>query len=180
MTATTRIWFAFASLGAGMVHLAVAAGAPLAVMIPLAGFGIAELGWGAAVLIRGRLLAPRAVLGAALVPVLFWGALATVGSGLGPIFVLPLFPMAVASLLDLALAVALAVAGRVRAATAGGRRTDAAGQGWRFVAVLSVAGALFSGLVTPALAATEAGQHAVPHGSHSVSWLQPASGHSHH
>lgn len=182
MTPTTRIWFAFASLGAGMVHLAVAAGAPLPVTIILAGFGIAELGWGVGVLVRGRLLAARAALGAALVPVLSWGALATVGSGWGPVAgdALPLFPMAVASLFDLVVAGALAVRSRRDPASVARDPGQAAGrQGWGFIGVLALAGALFSGLVTPALAATEAGSHAVPHGSHSFPGA-PAAGHSHH
>jgi hypothetical protein len=124
----------------------------------------------------------RAVLAGALVPVLFWGALATVGSGWGPVggSTLPLFPMAVASLLDLVVAAALAVRSRRNPASVAGDRLDAAtSQGWRFVAVLALAGALFSGLVTPALAATEAGSRAVPHGSHSFPGA-PAAGHSHH
>jgi hypothetical protein len=184
MTPTTRIWFAFASLGAGMIHLAVAAGSPLPVEVVLAGFGIVELGWGAGVLLRGRLLATRIVLGAALVPVLFWAALATVGSGWGPVAGggVPLFPMAVASLFDLFLAGALAVCVRRHPASVArsGSEASTSRQGWGFLAVLALAGALFSGLVTPALAATEAGSHAVPHGSHGLPGLDlPAAGHHH-
>ncbi|RNE62490.1 hypothetical protein [Cryobacterium tepidiphilum] len=185
MTATTRIWFAFAAVGAGMIHLAVAAGAPLLLTIVLAGFGIAELGWGVGVLVRGRLLVARVVLGAALVPVLFWGAIATVGSGWGPVAgdALPLFPMAVASLFDLFVAATLAVHGRRHAASDTPARAPAATarQDWGFLAALTVAGALFSGLVTPALAATEAGSKAVPHGSHGIPGLEFLdAGHGHH
>lgn len=181
MTPTTRIWFAFASLGAGTIHLAVAAGAPLALTLVLAGFGILELGWGVGVLVRGRLFAARTVLVLALVPVLFWAAIATVGSGWGTIGgeALPVFPMAVAAGFNLFLAAALAVHGRRHAAsvTAGPANT----QSWRFLAALTVAGGLFSGLVTPALAATDAGSRAVPHGSHSVPGPDlPAAGRPHH
>ena len=51
---SSRSVMALASLGVGLVHLAVGAGSPLFLAILLVGFGIAELGWGIALLARGR------------------------------------------------------------------------------------------------------------------------------
>ncbi len=169
-----RLWLAFAAIGAALIHLAVGASAPLSLAITLVGFGIAELGWGIATLIRGRLLAPEISVFAAPIPVLVWGATATLGSVFGSSVeatALPLFPMAIASLFNVFLAVTLAVIRRRaanRSSTTDVAAADvaAAPQGWRFLTALMVGGILFSGLTTPALAATDAGRYAVPHGSH--------------
>ena len=199
MTSIGRLWLAFAAMGAGTIHLAVGASAPILLAIVLVGFGAAELGWGVATLVRGRLIAAEMALFAALIPILVWGATATLGSGFGlPAGAtgLPLFPMMVASLFGLFIAAALAAGRRtagpdIRVADEAGTfklgagRTNAAAapQGWRFFAALTVGGLLFSGLTTPALAATEAGAHAVPHGSHGLPAPTPSplvpSGHHH-
>jgi len=95
---------------------------------------------------------------------------------------LPLQPMATATLFDLFLAGSLAlILRRASAAPAApaapATRTappapDAAvtaqPAGWRFLAALTLAALVVSGLTTPALAATDAGTHAVPHGSHGL------------
>jgi len=183
MSAVTRLWFAFAALGAGLIHVAVGASAPFPLAVLLVGFGIAELTWGIAALSLGRLPVPRAVTGAALIPVFVWGATAALGSGLGvstEATGLPLFSMTVASFFNLFLAVVMAVHQRRSSAAAAaafelgepvagqGRPVPAAASGWRFLTALTLGGVIFSGLTTPALAATDAGQLAVPHGtSHS-------------
>jgi hypothetical protein len=180
MSAVTRLWTAFAALGAGLIHVAVGASAPLPLAVLLVGFGIAELAWGVAALSLGRLPVPRAVTGAALIPVFVWGITAALGSGLGvsaEATGLPLYSMTVASLFNLFVALVVAVRQRrrliataeVRASVADLPRTaPAAAGGWRFLTALTLGGVLFSGLTTPALAATDAGQLAVPHGtSHS-------------
>jgi len=184
MTSISRLWLAFAAMGAGTIHLAVGASAPVLLAIVLVGFGTAELGWGVVTLVRGRLVAADLALFGALIPILVWGATATLGSGFGlPAGAtgLPLFPMTVASLFGVFIAAALAIGRRTAdrgirqcgvpgTAEPGTGRTDtaAAPQGWRFLAALTIGGLLFSGLTTPALAATEAGAHAVPHGSHGL------------
>lgn len=184
MTPVIRLWLAFAALGAAVIHLAVGASAPLPLAITLVGLGAAELGWGIATLVRGRLVAPQATLVAALVPVFVWGASATLGSGFGlPVEAtrLPLFPMAVASLFNIFLAGSLAVSARRNRAGSPTADAAAAPQGWRFLTGLLIGGMLFSGLTTPALAATDAGALAVPHGSHSLPGLElPGGGHTHH
>ncbi|MFC5930564.1 hypothetical protein D6T64_16805 [Cryobacterium melibiosiphilum] len=179
MSAVTRLWLGFAALGAGMIHVAVGASAPFPLSVLLIGFGVAELAWGVTALALGRLPVPRAVSGAALIPVFVWGATAALGSGLGvsaEATGLPFYSMAIASLFNLFLAVVMAVHQRRRSNEAASSATGAASVartgtspavagGWRFVTALALGGAIFSGLTTPALAATDAGQLAVPHGT---------------
>ena len=192
MTPISRLWLAFSAIGAGTIHLAVGASAPVLLMITLVGLGAAELGWGAVTLVRGRALAPGAALFGALIPVFIWGAVATLGSGLGvPAAAtgLPLQPMATATLFDLFLACSLALVLRRTRRTTSTSTTEgvpraSAGEtagGWRFLAALTLAALVVSGLTTPALAATDAGAHAVPHGSHGLpSAPTPETPASHH
>ncbi|WP_146069912.1 hypothetical protein [Cryobacterium sp. M15] len=176
MSPVTRIWMGFAALGAALVHLAVGVTAPFPLSVLLVGFGIAELGWGIAALARDRIIVPRIIVGAALIPVFIWGATAALGSGLGVTSAqtgLPLYPMAVASLLNIFLAATVAIAQRhasnkVTAPVGAALHGTAAPNGWRFLTGVVVGGFLLSALTTPALAATEIGSHALPHGSHGV------------
>ena len=176
MSPVLRTWLGFAALGAALIHLAVGVTAPLPLSVLLVGFGIAELGWGIATLAAGRVITPRIVVGAALIPVFVWGATAALGSGLGVTSAqtgLPLYPMAVAALFSIFLAATVAIAlrrepnGILTLAGAAAPRAATPG-GWRFLTGLVVGGFLLSALTTPALAATEVGSHAVPHGSHGV------------
>ncbi|WP_104083438.1 hypothetical protein [Cryobacterium sp. Y11] len=183
MSPVVRTWLGFAALGAALIHLAVGVTAPLTLSVLLLGFGVAELGWGIATLAAGRVLVPRVIVGAALIPVFMWGTTVVLGSGLGVTSSqtgLLLYPMAVASLFNIFLAATVAIAlrhsppGLPTPATLGTSvvGTSAVGaatpSGWRFLTGLIVGGFLISALTTPALAATEVGSHAVPHGSHKV------------
>ena len=185
MSPVVRTWMGFAALGAALIHLAVGVTAPFPLSVLLVGFGVAELGWGIATLATGRITVPRIVVGAALIPVFIWGATAALGSGLGVTSAqtgLPLYPMAVASLFNIFLAATVAI--ELRRATNGVRipasataQGTATPSGWRFLTGLVVGGFLLSALTTPALAATEVGSHAVPHGSHGVTEvITPESG----
>ncbi|MDJ0377372.1 hypothetical protein [Cryobacterium sp. PH31-L1] len=188
MSPVVRTWLGFAALGAALIHLAVGVTAPFPLSVLLVGFGIAELGWGIATLATGRVITPRIVVGAALIPVFIWGVTAALGSGLGVTSAqtgLPLYPMAVASLFNIFLAATVAIAlrrapngiptalGAAAPATSPGTSTQGTSTpgGWRFITGLVVGGFLLSALTTPALAATEVGSHAVPHGSHGVTEL---------
>lgn len=174
MSPVMRTWLGFAALGSALIHLAVGATAPFPLSVLLVGFGVAELGWGIATLATGRVLAAKTVAGAALIPVLIWGATAALGSGLGVTNAeigLPLYPMGVASLFNIFLAATVAIALR-RAPNGPPTPVGAAAPaGWRFLTGLVLGGFLLSALTTPALAATEVGSHAVPHGSHGVTEL---------
>lgn len=189
MTSVYRIWLAMCAIGAALIHLAVGAGAPLPLSIILVGLGIAELGWGVVTLIRGRTVARDATIGLALVPVIVWGATAILGSGLGVSAGqagLPFYPMAVASAFGTVLSGALAIdrrrdSNRATDLAAASIRTSVELPTWRFLAALMIGSLLFSGLTTSALAGTKAGEHAVPHGTHSVPAPDaPPSTHSDH
>jgi hypothetical protein len=188
---TTRIWMALASLGAGLVHLAIGAGSPLSLAIFLIGFGVAEIVWGLSIMARAHTVLPRTVMVASLIPVALWALLLTVlivagSSSLAS--TVPLLPMAVGSLLNLYVSGSLAVARRrfdresdAAASVSSTTWADAAAgqpQAGRYVLGLVFGALLVSGMVTPALAATNAGQYAVPHGSHGFDVTD--GGHSNH
>ena len=181
MTPVIRMWLGFAALGAALIHLAVGAGAPLPLAILLVGFGIAELGWAIVTLVRAQPIALRVTLGAVLIPVFVFAATATLGSGLGVSAAetgLPIYPMLIASLFNLFLAGSLAIIIRQSHNAKPASATDksvreAQPAGWRFLTALVLAGLVVSGLTTPALAATNAGLYAVPHGA-------PTGGHPSH
>ena len=187
MIPISRLWCAFAAIGAGTIHLAVGASAPVLLSVILVALGVAELGWGVATLVRGRYLMPNQALIGALLPLVVWAVAAGLGSTSAvpaDVTVLPVFPMTVATLFGLFVAGSLAVtrrgSGRRGRVSDGG--VEAAPQRWRFLAALTLGGVLVSGLTTPALAATDAGTQAVPHGSPSNSGpaVLPGGPHSHH
>lgn len=165
MATLAPVWLAFLAFGAALIHLAVGASATAPLAVVLVGLGVAELGWGVLVLIRNRVVAARTTLVLTLAPVLLWGGIAGMGGGLGlapDALRLPFFPLAVASLFTLAIAAGIAVALR----RSGRSPAASSGPGRRYLLGLISAGVLVAGLTTPALAATEAGRQAVPHGSH--------------
>jgi len=164
MQTLTRCWAALAVLGAALVHLAVGAGAPLAPLIVLVTLSLAELAWAVCAFVLDRLPLARWALALLLTPVFGWALLLTVGvvsHGSLP-WLPPALPMAVASLLSLVASAMLAA--RIRRS---GTRTGVPGtngKAGRFVAGIAAGSFIVAALVTPALAATQAGEHAVPHG----------------
>jgi hypothetical protein len=60
-----RTWPGLAAIGAGLIHLGSAAGAPVPTLVPLVIVGIAELLWGVVALSRPVPPAPRAAAAAA-------------------------------------------------------------------------------------------------------------------
>lgn len=172
MNDSSRSVMALASLGVGLVHLAVGAGSPLFPAILLVGFGIAELGWGVALLARGRIIAPRVALPLALAPVALWGLDLTVGIALGntsTTAALPFGPMLAASILSLVIGLGLAIARRREQHPRTPVATGTAVRPGRYLLGMTAGAALVAGLVTPALAGTNAGTQAVPHGEHGTS-----------
>ncbi|WP_010157424.1 hypothetical protein [Leucobacter chromiiresistens] len=170
------LWPALASLGAGLVLFATAAGASPAIAVPVGLAGAAELVWALAVLRAGRLVAPRAAIAG--------GAIGIAGSGFllltGPLALIPFLALfvfhwsiAIAAVLEVrrlraASAVAngdapsetgIAVAGVSAIAPVRRRRAGA------FTIALVVEAMLVAAIATPALAASEAGEFAVPHGT---------------
>ncbi|WP_430646758.1 hypothetical protein [Agromyces sp. GXS1127] len=174
----TRTWPMLAALGGGLVGTALAAGAGGAPRVVLAGLGVAALGWGVLSLRAGRPLAPPATLAASVAALLLAGAAVASGS----MSDVPGLPLATACVFLAAVALSVAPAARrgraVTAkpeASAGDRaavacrrpaRPSPAAEARRSLAGLAIGAALVSALATPALAATEAGRSAVPHGEH--------------
>ena len=170
MSDTSRSIMALTALGAGLVHLAVGAGSPLAAAVGLCALGLVELVWGLAVLSRGRTLLPTAMLIGSLAPVALWGLLVTVrvtGGASGLTDFLPLGPLAAASALNLATALFLARERRSRGTEPAAESPSAQpARPGRYLLGMVLGAMAVAGVVTPALAATNAGTYAVPHGEH--------------
>ncbi|VTR76787.1 hypothetical protein [Cellulomonas hominis] len=166
---TARLWAGLGALGLGLVTAGVAAGhlaRDPAAGVALAVVGLAVLGWAVAAL-RAPVRAPGAAVGALLLvgPAALLAAPLTQSR--------PTAAEAAALTLGLGTAIALAL-GR-RAATAPGPRRALGARGQ---AGVLATGALLVALVTvPGLAATEAGAHAVPHGSHGLPAERGHTGH---
>jgi hypothetical protein len=180
-----RTWPPVAALGAGLVHLAVAASAPPLLAVVLAAFGMAEIAWSIAVLRAERLVVPRLALVGAAASSALWASIAFALGAVGigePATSIPLPPLAAATVFSLIVAIVCARLLRTTdgapASSAGGTHpaSDATGA-WRFLAALASAAVLVGALATPALAATEAGQQAVPHGEHGFGF--ESGGHEH-
>lgn len=191
LAAMTRGWPMLGALGAGLVLAALAAGAGGARQVVLAGLGVAALGWGVLSLRAARPLAPRAALGMSVAALLTGGA--AVGSGaMADVAGLPL---AAASVFIAVVALSAALAVRARRAEHA-RFEEPEPTSARRVSVgieepaepasrdprergalvgLMTGALLVSALATPALAATETGELAVPHGEHGT----PDPGHAH-
>lgn len=190
-----RAWPPLAALGAGLIHLAVAASAPAVLAVLLAVIGIAEVVWGVAVLRAGQPVLVRLALVVSSASSALWVAVAFSLTAVGaaePAASVPLLPLGAATVFTLSVAIICArslrradAAAAVTASTGSASSTaqtspaapGAGGSGWRFVGAFAASAALVSAIATPALAATEAGQYAHPHGEHGVELVVP--GHEH-
>jgi len=155
----TRQWPALCAWGAGLIHLAIAAGSSPLWAVLLGAIGAAELAWGVYALRAGRMTRPRVVLGISLGVV----GVSVLAGMLGSF---PGIPLAAACALLLVIAFAVGGVLRTEARRSPRRITFEASQqrpGRTLIGLLAGA-ALVAGLTTPALALTDAGEHAVPHG----------------
>jgi hypothetical protein len=159
MTAVVRAWLGFFALGAGLIHLALVIGSPLSVGIPLLIVGVAEFAWGVLAFTTVEIPFGRVARIAALAPILGWVVLLLVGGGTG--YGVRVLPMLVASLLDLAVAITITL--MLRRPADAEPRTLRAGP---YLLGLGLGALVVAALTTPALAATEAGEFAQPHGTH--------------
>ncbi|WP_401000634.1 hypothetical protein [Agromyces sp. GXQ0307] len=205
----TRTWPMLAALGGGLVGTALAAGAGGATQVVLAGLGVAALGWGVLSLRAGRELAPRTVLAVSVATLLLAGAAVASGSmtdvpGL-PLAAACVFLAAVALSVAPAARRARAAQAEPEASapsptpthavpaqpeasavsrTTAARRTPArpspTAEARRSLAGLAIGAVLVSALATPALAATEAGRSAVPHGEHGTQTVDAPTEPAHH
>ena len=159
-----RTWTAMAALGAALIHLAVAASAPMPFLAAFAAAGAAEIAWSVVTLIRGRFPLPRIVPVLALVPSAIWAIGVVVGSESSA---LPFLALGASTMLSVAIAIVVALETR-RGVAASPAREPSPGR-----SLLGfVAGAfIIAGVALPALGQTQAGIAASegPHAHHSVS-----------
>jgi hypothetical protein len=158
-----------AALGAGLVLTAVAAGAGGYAGAALVGCGIAALAQGVLALRAGRLVAPASTLGGCLG--VLAGSAAVVVTGSAGALDIAIMPLLAADLFVLVVAFGAAADLRKRRGAAAAdvtvarTRREAREPQRRLPIMGMLAGAaLTAALATPALAATEAGGQAVPHG----------------
>ncbi|MGV8912147.1 MAG: hypothetical protein ACOH14_05960 [Rhodoglobus sp.] len=171
MSVITRTWIAFAAVGTGLIHVALVIGSPLALAIPLGLLGIVEFGWGVFAFTRDRLPTPRAAMVVAVAPLIVWGLLIAAASTLGVAALATVFdvvPWGIAAIFQLFVAGALARG--LRREREGKRTAPSAPGAARYLTALMVGALAVSALTTPALAATEAGIYAQPHGEHDSSF----------
>ncbi|WP_053352412.1 hypothetical protein [Leucobacter musarum] len=150
------LWPALASFGAGLVWFATAAGSPLAVAIPVGALGALHLVWAFAVLRAERVVMPRASIAGGLIGLVAAAFLLLTGP-------LALVPFLALFIFQWSIAIAAVIeVRRGSAARDGSRGTRRAGV---FALALVVQAMLVAAIATPALAASEAGEFAVPHGT---------------
>jgi hypothetical protein len=162
-----RCWAGFASLGAGLIHIAVVR--EHLAEVPFLGVsfivvGLAQVGWGLWALSRDSVPAPRATAVFTLGFITAWAMSRTVGLSLNPLTAVR-EPVGVADVLCVVLEAA--VIGCVLVAMPRAARTPVEACQRRSTArglALLAAGALaVSALATPAMAATAAGEHVHDH-----------------
>ncbi len=166
-TDVTRCWAGFASLGAGLVHLAVVRehlaewwvyGVFFAVL------GALQILWALFALARENAPFPGAIAGINAGVIVLWVATRTVGLPVGPE---PWTTEPVGTADTLCAVLEAMVVGLLLTASRAPR--DAAPPRLSPGARLALMGAgalVMATITTPALAATESGEHAHPHGSH--------------
>jgi len=167
MTVITRAWLSFAAIGAGIIHLALVISSPLAIGIPLALFGIAELTWGVLILVKDRLVSPRLAHAGAVTPLLLWSLLTVTVTLLAAPQVassLRFVPMGIAAIFELFIAGVLSVILRRQTETEPSTPVAPPATAVKYLSAVIIAGVLVGALTTPALAATQAGAVAIEHG----------------
>jgi hypothetical protein len=167
-----RCWAGFASLGAGLVHLAVVQehfeesalfGAFFLVS------GALQIGWAMVALARDRMPLPRLVAAGQLAMVVLWAVTRTVGLPVGPDV---WTPEAVGRADVLCVALELVSAGAVAAWIAQTRASGQTMRSGRYLALVGAGALVVAAMTAPALAATGGGEHMDPnrtdemHGAH--------------
>jgi len=166
-----RCWAGFASFGAGLVHVAVVNehlreyrlfGIFFAVL------GIAQILWGVAAFARPTVPFPQLTGAVTLGVLALWMVSRTVGLPIGPepwTAEAAARPDVLCAVLEVALLLCLVAAAPRRSpepAVDGGSRGAI-----RYVSLLFAGALAVSAVATPAMAASESGEHAEPHFTHS-------------
>jgi hypothetical protein len=181
LSAIARTWPMLSAIGGGLVLLAIAAGAGGVTGGALAAAGVMGLGWGALSLRAGRSVVPAAALGVSAA--LLAGSGALIGTGFAEATDVAVGPLLAASAFIAVVGghSAFLVRRRGRAARPAPDAPGGTVDGRASLGGLVVGALLVAGLATPALAATEAGRLAVPHGDHDsrVTDTDDSHGHGH-
>lgn len=165
-TDVARCWAGFASLGAGLIHLAVTkehAEEWWLFGVFFLGLGAAQMLWAVVVLARDDVPLRRVVAGANVAVALLWLVTRTIGIPIGPE---PWQPEAtgradvLCTLLELALVAVLLVLPWL---AAGERRSPVRAGAGRFVALMFAGAVAVAAVTTPALADTPASGRAHGH-----------------
>jgi hypothetical protein len=167
MTTLIRTWIGLAAIGAGLVHLGVAAGAPVPTLLVYSGLGAVEVGWGVAALARETVPLPRAGLGGAalalvvelvslLAPASAEHSGMHMGAGAVGAGTLPAASLLGAAVLDLAVAAALAVVLR-----RGRREPGAFPPAWLYLVGVAAGAAVVAAITTTSLGAAPVGELAM-------------------
>lgn len=160
----TRSLLALAAIGAAVVRFALVSGSSPALAVPLFVVGVAESVWAVAILVTGRVVAPRIARGGAIMPVIVWSlaiVVATLGNATDVAESIRFVPMVVAVVFELFVAALLTL--HLRRAVVPARDLKPTGPA-RYLFAIIVGGFVVGALVTPALAATQAGAVAAQHG----------------
>jgi hypothetical protein len=162
-----RCWAGFASLGAGLVHLAVVH-EHLAEWwlfgVFFVAVGALQVGWAVLALARDRVPAPRAIAAVNAGVIVLWAVSRSVGLPVGPE---QWTPEAVGLADVVCAALEVVVVGLLLAAVRVPRdRRPLHLAASARLALLGIGALAMAAVTTPALAATEAGDHAHPHGQH--------------
>ena len=171
MSQITRTWLGFAAIGAGLIHLAMVVGSPLPVAIILVGLGVTEFGWGVLAFAKDRLIGASVARIVAIGPVIVWSTVVIAAILFDAAWLasfLPLIPMAIATVFELFAVAVLSLHLRPSKGLAAAPALPSVG---RYLLAVTVGGILVGALTTPALAATEAGKYAQPHGEHSADFI---------
>lgn len=181
MLALTRIWIAFAALGAGLIHLAVAAAAPPLLLLVFLLLGAAEIAWGVATMLRSTFPMRQLALVGSILGLVAWASALVLGDAVGvSVDTLPPVALASASLLDIIVAIAMTASLR-RSPDAAPAPAAEPAAGWTVLGI-TVGAVAMVGLALPAIGQTQAGIAALdgPHASHSGVTLPGVSEHGGH
>ncbi|WP_336652041.1 MULTISPECIES: hypothetical protein [unclassified Leucobacter] len=158
-----QLWSALAALGSGLILLAVAAGASPWLALPLITVAAGEIIWAVVTMRAGRIIAPRttAIFCTAMIGVAAT-LLFTRSIGILPFLALVSLHWVTA----VCAALQLRLARRRDPPSTPAQAADASAPGAaKFLIVLTAQAMLVAAITTPALADTEAGAAAVPHGT---------------
>jgi hypothetical protein len=179
--ALTRIWIAFAALGAGLIHLAVAAAAPPALLVVFLLLGAAEVAWSVGTMLRSSFPTRSLALVGAILGLVVWASALVLGEAIGvTVDTLPPLALGSASVLDIVVAIAMTASLRRSPDASPAPATEPAA-GWTVLGI-TVGALAMVGLALPAIGQTQAGIAALdgPHASHSAPKLPGVSPHEGH